>query len=182
MLWYSCTGQTNKNDKREDSMRRINVLSFAAIAMVGLGGCSTLPGSADGLRQARQPAAEVCTQLSVDDAAERVRAGWRGCHFMGPSGPGEQAAMVNKLPVLVPTAPGHGDYIRVDRSDDRLTVVKGPLKSVISAGPSVQLMADVEQTQACKARVKAWGANALWDRAADEIRDYLANPDQSCRK
>lgn len=40
----------------------------------------------------------------------------------------------------------------------------------------------VEQTTACKARIKAWGANVIWDRAEDETKDYLANPDQSCRK
>ena len=163
-------------------MRQISLLVTVIAALMGLGGCSTLPGTADGLRQARQPVTEICTQLSVEEAAERVRAGWRGCHFMGPSGPGEQAVMVNKLPVLVPTAPGQGEYIRVDRDAGRFTVVKGPLKSLISGEFAVQLMADIEQTASCPALVKARGANVFWDRAAADVKDYLANPDQACRK
>lgn len=164
----------------------MRTLPIAFGFIMALNGCANsvvgLPETPELLRSSQTSVVQVCTQLDPAEAAERVRAGWRGCHFSGPTGPGELALMSGKVPIVVPTGSRPGDYIRVAQDGARLSVIKGPITYGFSNPPTIQLLADVETTPSCKALVTARGANFAWQRAAAEIRDYLDNPDQACKR
>ena len=153
-------------------------LTFAGVAVLSISGCAILNRTPEELRSVQAEATRVCTQLEPNEAAERVRQGWRGCHFTGPVSSTSQAVVVGTTPILVPTGDYAGDYIRVDRLGARLTVVKGGNSSKL--GMTVQLIADIEKTSSCKAEVVARGSGPVWNSRAKAVEHYLANPDRGC--
>ena len=155
-------------------------------SVMALAGCANsvlgLPITPEDMRASQSSVIQVCTQLEPAEAADRVRAGWRGCHYTGPTGPGEQAIMAGTVPIVAPTSSRPGDYIKVVHAGSRTSVLKGPITYGFSNPPTIQLLADIEPTATCKALVTARGANFAWQKAAAEIRDYLENPDQACKR
>lgn len=160
----------------------MRIPTLAALSLLLFSGCSVLPTTPEDMRRNQSDVTKVCTQLDPDEAAERIRAGWRGCHFLGPSQGGTQAIVAGKLPILVPTSGGPGDYIRVERHGGSIIVVKGNIDDPVARKPAIQLLADIESTPSCKAFVTARGANFICSKAAAEVSDYLENPNQGCKR
>jgi hypothetical protein len=154
------------------------VTTTAATAVLLASGCAMLNRTPAELRSGQTEVTRVCTQLEIGEAAERVRQGWRGCHFTGPTPSTSQAVVVGTVPILVATGDYEGDYIRVDQTGARLTVVKGANSSKL--GTTVQLIADVEKTPHCTAEVVARGSGPVWNSRARAVAHYLANPDKGC--
>ena len=152
---------------------------FAVVATgVLFAGCAFLPKTPDELRSAQGGGTKVCTQLEPQEAARRIQAGWRGCHFMGPVEPQTRAVLVGTVPILVQDSAYAGDFIRIEQAGPRLSVVKGGNSSKL--GVVVQLLADIEQTATCKAEVTVRGLGPIWESRAKGASYYLENPDTGC--
>ena len=158
-------------------MRRLFALSaFAAVTLTACGGL--LSRSPEELRAGQAESIRVCIAIEPQEAAERVRAGWRGCQFIGPMASTNQATTVpGGGVVMIPSGPYAGDWIEVTPSGKGFIVAKGGNGKL---GRTVQFLADVQPTEQCKAEVVARGAGPIFSVRAKEVAYYLDHPDRGC--
>ncbi|WP_036182400.1 hypothetical protein [Marinobacterium lacunae] len=140
------------------------------VSLIVVSGCTTPAMTVDATRDLHLKTAEVCTDLTVEMAKDRLKKAWENC-YLG-QGPSETMIVTGSTVMIVPVYGGGSSMsVEMEKNESGYSLALRNFKQ------EIYLMADIASAEECESKIIARGWNFAWDRAAQYTEKWIENPD-----